>query len=49
MRIDIKHFFNEDYPNKIEKTQKTWRFLGVVIVRKTYYYPKEKYYEIVNL
>ena len=33
----------------IEKTIKTWKLFGIVIMSKTYNYPKTKEYDAVNI
>lgn len=47
IKIEIRHHLGED--GKIDRTEKTWRFLGMAIKRKIYYYPKIDYYECVTM
>ncbi|GAW89705.1 hypothetical protein FPN187_contig00051-0026 [Flavobacterium psychrophilum] len=47
MKIEIKHLLNADYATGIESTQKTIKLFGIVIFRKTHYYPKLKEFEIL--
>ncbi len=49
MKIEIKHLLNPEYPSGIEKTIKTWKLFGIVIMSKTYNYPKTKEYDAVNI
>lgn len=49
MKIEITHLINHDYPNKVEKTEKTWSVFGVVMFRKIYYYPKTESYNVINI
>jgi|GEM_PF-2577366 hypothetical protein len=49
MKIEIKHFLDDSFPGGISRTDKTWRFLGVIVKRKIYNYPKKEYYECVTM
>jgi len=48
MKVEIKHYPNPDFPNKVEKTEKTCRVFGIVIFRKIYYYTRIDGYEVIH-
>lgn len=47
MKIEITHVLNSEYKTGIESTTKTWKLFGVVVCKKTHYYPKLEEFDII--
>jgi hypothetical protein len=48
MKIETKHLQTKKDPSRIEKTEKTYKLFGIVVLRKTYYYPESEHYNVVT-
>lgn len=49
MKIEIKHYEDDTYPNGVSHSEKTWRVCGIVVKRLVYHYPKSEICEVWTL
>lgn len=49
MKVEIKHYEDDTYPNGVSHSEKTWRVCGIVVKRLVYHYPKSEKSEVWTL
>lgn len=48
IHIEIKHYLNDE-STKVIKTEKTLKIFGITIKRKTFYYPENRFVDVIAI